>query len=370
MDLLLHPGFWDDHDAEARVLVNPRLGWDVTPLEAWAERQPELRGHLLLGTSGSTGVSKWMALSRHAFLASAHAVNSHLNSTGEDRWLLALPLFHVGGLGVLARARLSGSEVAVVPVPWSAAGFVETCRTTQATLSALTPTQISDLVAASLTAPASLRALVVGGGALSRSDARAARRLGWPVLQSYGLTEAASQVATAEPGEAAEESGMVILSHWETRTNPQGLLELRGPALASGWVEWMGSEGILHPLAGAGGWFTTRDLVRLSGNRLEILGRADRCVKVGGELVSLDGLQEVWESVSITPGWIAARPDERLGHVVVLVLCEGRESDTAASIASFDAKVAPFERIRAVIEVPRLPRSPLGKPLWRELGLK
>lgn len=390
--------FWGAPGAgpPARVLANPRLGLDTRALERWAAEREHLRSHLLLGTSGSTGAAKWVALSRSALLASAAAVNAHLRAGPADTWLLALPLFHAGGLGILARARLAGSRVARMDGSgWEPAAFAREAHETGATLSALTPTQVSDLVTRELGAPGSLRAIVVGGGAFPVALSRAARALGWPVLASYGLTEAASQVATSALDDPPDTGPLPILPHWETRLTEAGLLALRGPALASGYVvsgpdaDWQ-----WRPLADAGGWFTTRDRVRLipESNRLEPLDRADRCVKVSGELVSLDALQQLWETLAEPPsppptssaspqGWIAARPDARLGHVVILVT-EARSpapaqsaadatdaTNLTARMAAFQARVAPFERIRHHCEIPALPRSPLGKILWRELGL-
>ena len=68
------------------------------------------------------------------------------------------------------------------------------------------------------TAPVDLRAVVVGGGRLEETAGRAARELGWPVLASYGLTEAGSQVATQSPellDAPYAVDGLPVLSHWE-----------------------------------------------------------------------------------------------------------------------------------------------------------
>ena len=64
------------------------------------------------------------------------------------------------------------------------------------THTSLVPTQVHDLVKADLRAPETLKAIVVGGGHLDAATGRLARTLGWPVLASYGMTEAASQIAT------------------------------------------------------------------------------------------------------------------------------------------------------------------------------
>ncbi len=75
--------------------------------------------------------------------------------------------------------------------------FAEEMNEGAVTLTSLVPTQVHDLVQCALACPPSLRAVVVGGAELDPVLGERARELGWPVLQSYGMTEAASQVATA-----------------------------------------------------------------------------------------------------------------------------------------------------------------------------
>ena len=163
---------------------------------------PRLEAHVWVATSGTSsdapGRVRWVALSKQAFLASAGAVNAHLAATASDVWAHALPLFHVGGLGILARAHLSGARVvAAVRGRWEPSAFRDAAEGAGATLAALVPSQVHDLVQARLDSPSSLRAVVVGGARLEPSLYRAARERGWPCLPSYGLTETCSQVATA-----------------------------------------------------------------------------------------------------------------------------------------------------------------------------
>jgi o-succinylbenzoate---CoA ligase len=171
---------------DSHVLLNPRMPEEERRrLESLVV---DLPGHVWLATSGTTGALKLTALSKRALLASAAAVNRHLQSDDRDVWLCVLPTFHVGGLGIYARAFLSGARV--VTSGWE-----------DVTLASLVPAQVTDLVRDRVEAPPSLRAVVVGGGALSEELYAAARALGWPLLPSYGMTECCSQVATATPEE-------------------------------------------------------------------------------------------------------------------------------------------------------------------------
>src|SRR5712691_8408649 len=169
---------------------------DRLALERLGGEAPSLRGHVWMATSGTTGALRLVALSKRAILASAEAVNRHLDATDRDVWLCVLPTFHVGGLGIHARAGLTGSRV--IASAWDARQFIRTIAAENVTLASVVPAQVRDLVALGEPAPPSMRAIVVGGGALTLDLYSAAHALGWPVLPSYGMTEACSQIATAK----------------------------------------------------------------------------------------------------------------------------------------------------------------------------
>ena len=146
--LLTSNGFWSDPTP---------FGYGPVP------DLPELRGHVLFETSGSSGTPKWVALSKPALLASAAAVNRHLDVNTRSRWGLALPLHHVGGFGVAARAYQAGAEMSIYPGKWNAADFRAWLDRENITHTSLVPTQVHDLVSANLVSPTPLRTIVVGG---------------------------------------------------------------------------------------------------------------------------------------------------------------------------------------------------------------
>lgn len=319
--------------AESHVLLNPRMPDDERRrLETFVV---DLPGHLWLATSGTTGALKLTALSKRAMLASAAAVNRHLQSTAEDVWLCVLPTFHVGGLGIHARAFLSGARV--ITEGWAGV-----------TLASLVPAQVADLVRDSVRPPDSLRAVVVGGGAMAEGVARDARALGWPLLQSYGMTECCSQVAT----ETLESRELLLLDHIEARIEGDGRLALRSEALLTGY----GTEsGFIDPKID--GWLITEDVASLDGRVLRVEGRRGDFVKIGGESVDLSRLDRILAELGADAAAVAV-PDERLGFVIALAVASG---DAEAVAAAFNARVFPYERARRVVRVAEIPRTPLGK---------
>lgn len=339
----------DWESEESHVLLNPRMPEEERRrLKSYVV---DLPGHLWLATSGTTGALKLTALSKRAMLASAAAVNRHLQSDHNDVWCCVLPTFHVGGLGIYARAFRSGARV--VAAQWDPRQFA-TMR--EVTLASLVPAQVRDLVDARLHAPQQLRAIVVGGGALDAALYSDARALGWPVLPSYGMTETCSQVATAKL--ASPE--LVLLDHVQARTEEDGRLAFRGESLLTGY----GTErGFLDPKLEA--WFVTEDLGSLHGRCLVVEGRRGDFIKIGGESVDLARLDVILTAIAGAQAAVVAVPDARLGHVIHLVVTPAVRADVVR--AAFDERVHPFERARRVHVVAEIPRSRLGKLLRKQL---
>lgn len=372
----------DWRSSHTQVLLNPRLPEEeARRLRRIVEKLPHFEGHVWVTTSGSTGTAgrfKWVALSIRAVLSSAEAVNAHLESDAKDIWIHALPSFHVGGLGIWARAFLSGARVVDFSSEqgkWDARSFVQSTEVSRATLSALVPTQVYDLVREKLCAPKSMRAIVIGGGELSSDLYTEARALGWPLLPSYGLTECGSQVATASIASLTrpEFPRLELLKHIEARINSEGFLEIRSPALLTGYgIETDSGIEFVDPKRE--GWLTTEDLGEIEGRAFVPRGRKGSFVKISGESVDFSRLEILLEELRQKTGAradaaIFLMPDERMGHRVHLAWSGSQDlGDWVAQLrARFDSQVLPIERIVSTRHVSQIPRSPLGKLLKSEL---
>lgn len=342
------------------LIFNPRL-----PLESrrkiLSHEYPEGSSRVWLATSGTGGVLKLVALSSEALEASARAVNAHLASGPEDVWLNALPLFHAGGLGIAVRAALAGASWEPCGA-WSADGFIRRAHETGATLASLVPTQVRDLERAASPAPSRLRAVVVGGGALEESTLFSMQSRGWNLLPSYGLTEAASQVATA-PVHANDFTWLPLLPHCEARLGDGGVLDLRGSSLLDGWMVFKpdGSAGWEDPKRD--GWLRTGDRAELRGGKIRLLGRADDLVKIRGELVDLAAL-ELALQLRVSSGRVAVYcvPDERVGFELQVVTDNAAAASEARAVSEviFPPYARPREITLGVVE-----KTPLGKTVRR-----
>jgi len=323
---------------------------------------PDLEGcgaSVIFRTSGSTGEGKWVVLEKRAMRVSARAVNCWLEVGGHSCWGLALPIDHVGGFAILARVFEAGCDFAVLPGKWDAAAFTEWVQKEGVTHTSLVPTQLHDLVEGSFRAPQGLKAVVTGGGRLDENLGQAGRDLGWPVLASYGMTEAGSQVATqrlASLDKSFSEGPMELLPIWDVE-EIGGVLAISGEALFAGTVE---GGGFIPRAPGA---FVTSDRVRIAGNTLKPLGRADSLVKSMGVLVDLEAVERRFLEVaggSVAAGEFAivALVDARKDHVLAAVF-EGEVKSEYVEV--YNRQAAGIERIAESFEIMDFPRSSLGK---------
>lgn len=357
------------------IAVNPAQPQAAAGLDDFLVSQG-LKGLCLFQTSGSEGAPKWVGLTKEAFMISGRSVNAHFEITAADHWLIALPLHHVGGFSILARAHLSGSRVTHTDAKWNPREFAKLCAEQGITLVSLVPTQVHDLVQARVICPDTLRAAIVGGGGMTQSLANAAMELGWRVFQSYGMTEAGSQIAT-QPynsfGAVFDVKSLEVLPHWQVSTDADQRLVLQGPALARGYAKRLSQEWTWEEIPTTG--WVTRDQVRLwmHGTRqyLQFTGRESGYIKILGELVHLAPLQEAVENLARELGWptlpiLLPLPDPRAETQLILVT-EPSQPDPAPLIAAFHATSPPWLRISRHHQVTTIPRSDLGKIRLDEL---
>jgi O-succinylbenzoic acid--CoA ligase len=362
---LTDPAFW----------TNPEpLAAGDEGMTAWCRSVDELEGHVLFQTSGSSGTPKWIALSKTALQLSAATVNRHLQVDDSTCWGLTLPLHHVGGFGVVARAYEAACRLAVFAGKWEAGRFAEWCEASKVTHVSLVPTQVFDLVQAGLQAPPTLKVIVVGGGRLEESVGRAARRLGWPVLASYGMTETGSQIATQslellEP--PYQIAPLPVLDVWQVSNEKDGRLFVAGPALFTGSIT--ATDGVRKWLPRTCEWYATSDRAFIRGREITPLGRMDSVVKVLGELVDPEAIERELVRLSddhleVGSFAVLAVPDQRTEHRLIPVFEEAVPVELMTrTLMAYAASAPGFRRLSMPVVVEAIPRSDLGKILRSEL---
>jgi o-succinylbenzoate---CoA ligase len=232
-------------------------------------------------TSGSTGRPRAAVHSVRNHLISAEGSRKNISLDRGGRWLLSLPMYHVGGLAIVFRCLLSGASIVISER--DADDAIEAHGITHASF---VPTQLQRILASSDANLRSLRAVLLGGSQIPAPLIDRALEAGVPIHTSYGLTEMASQVSTTRPGASSEElrTAGFVLPGREVKIDADGRIKVRGGTRFLGFAEGSIVDTPLDSPFDTEGWYTTGDVGRFDEwNRLVVLGRGDQVFISGGE---------------------------------------------------------------------------------------
>ena len=293
-------------------------------------------GQVIVNTTGSTGVRKRVLLSINAIATCAELSNAQIDAKSGDVWSLLLPLNHIAGLNVLARAILLGSEVIGADQ--------------NADFTAIVPTQLHRAISGDeklLKHLQNCKSVLVGGSPASKTILSAAKNAGINVITTYGMTETSGGCVynnRALPGVSV-------------MVDESGRLKIKGPILASGYEDnqelW--NENFKD------GWFLTSDLGTVNGEEIKVIGRADDVVISGGENVSLMAIENELADNFPNVNFLATSvPDAEWGEKICLVSDLEIDSEYVVQILknNLGKQFAPKE----FLVVKPIPQIGIGKP--------
>ncbi|MBY5994175.1 o-succinylbenzoate--CoA ligase [Ferrimonas balearica] len=238
----------------------------------------------LVLTSGSSGHPKAAMHNLQQHLAAAEGSHDQTPLARGDRWLLSLPLFHIGGMAILFRCLTCGATM-VLPHKTDLASNLQSQKITHLSL---VTTQLMRLLERKDAEQvlASVTTLLLGGGPIPSQLLARLKPYPLKVLTSYGMTEMGSQITTG-PANDQGLSGYPLAGR-QVRIEA-GLIEVRGDCRFMGYY----ANGALSQPFDADGWFATRDLGVFVGEQLKVLGRADNMFISGGENVQPEAIEAV-----------------------------------------------------------------------------
>ena len=327
---------------------------------------------LICYTSGTTGAPKGAVLRHGNLLASAEALRLAWRWVQDDRLVLALPLFHIHGLGVgLHGTLLTGASAVLLP-RFDPDAVLDAARDHEATLFFGVPTMYARLAGSPRVGElASLRLLVSGSAALPPTVfERLAERAGQRPLERYGMTETVMNVSNPHDGERRPGTVGLPLPGVELRlAEGDGEVLLRGPNVFDGY--WRNPEATAEAFD-ADGWFRTGDLGGLDERGyLRIEGRSKELIITGGYNVHPREVEELLlEHPGVAEAAVVGTPSEEWGEQVtafVVPADPGAPPDREELLAFAAERLAGFKRPRVVHYVESLPRNALGKVLKHEL---
>ncbi len=352
-----------------QLLVNPRSSpqekEDLFDLKTEFEKQYGSRNYFLVPSSGSAKSEnesvKLIALHHEAVMNSAKRVNSHFNLNASMTWGCVIPWFHVGGLGVYARA--FAARATVHQHVWDADFFCAWITMNHIQLVSLVPAQIYDLVQRKAAVPKIIKFVFIGGARLDTELRKKIKALGWPIIESYGMTETASMVAVGEP------ENMRLLPDVDIGLT-DGKLKIKCDSLLTCSLQKINqkiNQKIeIKPVSGA--WYQTEDLAEVSNQGqnvvLKLIGRTNDFIKINAEGVSLVYLRQI---LGLDPGLVLlALPNERSEFEIVLVY-EKNVQHVEKIIKNYNLVVKPYEKIQKTYCVQKIPYTELQKVQYKKL---
>lgn len=347
LDLRLTAAERDARSAGCAALVD-------APLDGAARSDAPLLGThdldapaIVVHTSGTTSDPTAVELTYGNWLWSALGSAVALGLDPRERWLCTLPLSHVGGLSILLRSAIYATT-ALLHDGFDAAAVTREIAAGDATLISVVPTTLTRLLDAGLKHPPALRAALVGGGPIGPALIDRAAAAGVPVVTTYGLTEACSQVTT----------GPAPLFCTRVRIAADGEICVQGPTVAPGAV-------------GPDGWLHSGDLGVLGDDAaLSVTGRAADTIVTGGENVAPEEVEAVLAThPDVADVAVHGAPDEHWGERIVatVVLRPGRGTTARSLEDHCRVRLARYKVPKVFRFSLDLPRTQSGKLLRRDL---
>ena len=356
----------------AEPLDSPVPVWTPAELTAQSAAMPATRTNVpldgdtpagIIYTSGTTGASKGAILTHNNFAANAITLLACWQIAAADRFLLALPLFHVHALGNGLHCWLaSGCRMRLLE-RFEHAKAAATFLDFRPTLFFGVPTiyvRLLDIpVGAARQIGAAMRLFVSGSAPLPAQvleDFRA--RFGHTILERYGMSENLMNISNPYLGERRPGSVGLPLPGVSVRL-VDGEIQLKGPNLFAGY--WRRDEATRA--AFVDGWFRTGDLAECAPDGYYTLsGRKSDLIISGGFNIYPREIEEfLQEQEEVAEAAVVGVSDPVRGEVPVAYIVCCRPIDPADLAARCRDKLASFKVPRSFHPVDSLPRNAMGK---------
>lgn len=265
-------------------------------------------------TSGSSGSSKAIVHGEGALIASAKNQIQRLGIAPDDRYLLALPLYHVGGLAVAYRSLLAGARLQIAENFGHPYSDVEYFRPSHASFVGVQLQRLLDEKVAGSAAFDNFKGILLGGSAIRESLKRSAFAQKLPCYYGYGSTETGSAICVADRSQPFDSSGLSF-DDCKIAISASGEILVKSPSLALGSI----SDGEFRSITDSDGYFHTRDCgtySRVEG--LRVIGRIDRMFVSGGENVYPEEIECALLAIpQVSQAAVLAVANAEFGHVAV-----------------------------------------------------
>ncbi len=332
------------------------------------------RPFTMMFTSGTTGKPKAVVhtYGNHWWSAIGSALN--IGTDKQDKWLLTLPIFHIGGFSILMKSVIYGMEVFLME-KYDVRVFYHAMLEKRVTIASIVTIMLRDLLqfVQDHPLPEHVRCLLLGGGSVPARLLAQVKEKGLPLFQSYGMTETCSQIVTlsgenifskiGSSGKALFPAEINILNK-----NNAGIGEIlvKGPMVMQAYD----ANPEANEKSFLGAWFKTGDLGYIdSDGFLFVVDRRTDLIISGGENIYPTEVENVLlEMADILEVAVVAEEDEAWGQVPVAWVV-GKDEQIAAGkiLAHAKEKLANYKVPKEIYFTDQLPRNASNKIMRHQL---
>ncbi|APX71902.1 o-succinylbenzoate--CoA ligase [Companilactobacillus allii] len=372
-----------NHEQIDKVDTDKILLSDILSLKSDINYQPAAEFHnesvtSIMYTSGTTGRPKGVLQTFGNHFYSAIGTSLNLGINDRDSWVLAVPLFHISGFSIMMRSLIYGIPVYLV-TSFNENYINKILINERATIISLVPTMLKRLLN-KLPSGSSyndhFKCVMLGGGPIDNWTLLRCNMIKIPVIQSYGMTETASNVVALNFRDADKKvgsSGQPLFPVQVRITNAKregiGDIEIKAPNVAKGYLN---HQDLFDKKMTSDGFYRTGDIGYLDDESyLYIKGRKDDMIISGGENIYPEEVENTYSKVQgLENIFVVGIKNDDWGEVpVAYIMLNENANLTAEDLKGFGRdKLAHYKVPKEFRLVTSVPTTASGKVLRRKLN--
>ncbi|USS93249.1 o-succinylbenzoate--CoA ligase [Fructilactobacillus ixorae] len=349
------------------LIALDRLKW--TPQADWPAQPTDLDALAsVMYTSGTTGQPKGVCQSYRNHWTSAMGAELNLSVTPTDQWICAVPLYHISGLSIVMRSLLYGMPVRLYE-HFNPQAITQDLVHGRGTIISVVPYMLKKLLAEKQESYSSAFSyMLLGGGAIDQATLDQCEQKHIPVIQSYGMTETASQVVALNPADAQRKIGSVgkplfpvsLKIANDAQPYQVGEILLKGDNLTPGYLN---QPQRMAEKTTESGWFRTGDLGYIDDEGfLYVKSRLAELIISGGENIYPHEVEQVLNQLpGVQASAVVGKTNPIWGAIPVAFLVTTRNWQLTAVQDFLTGKLAKYKFPKELHLVDHLPHTANGK---------